>query len=100
MATTTASAARDAASDRFARMFELFDSLASWGYSRLELFEISSPGATEALRTWAALNGHRIVDRTVSPPGAPGVLTLVVQVVGKSGAAGAHICVHRYAEGN
>lgn len=90
----------DSSSERFARLFQLFDELATWGWSKLELFEISTPGATDALRCWAALNNHAVVDRAVTPPGAGPVFMLTVQVVKPNGASGAHISVQRYAGDN
>lgn len=79
-------------------LFQLFDSLARFGYSDLALFEMSTPGATDALRAWADERGLEIVDKSVSPPGAPAVLMVVVQDVLPNGAHGCRITVSYYSE--
>jgi len=72
---------RDEMLPSFRRMlFEAFSSVLPLGYSRMELFESSSPGATEALRTWARTLGYATVESTNS--NAPDTITLSVTVPG------------------
>jgi hypothetical protein len=54
----------------YARLMNLFEAL--WdtpGHSDSTLFEFSTPGATQALRDWAAMRGFEVTDRIVTPPG-------------------------------
>lgn len=91
-------AAVRAATERTTRLWQLFDSLSEYGYSQMDLFEFSTPGATDALRTWAKTLGYEVVEKSVTPPGAPCVLMLVVRVRKSDGSDGARITVSRYPE--
>lgn len=57
----------------YARLVNLFEAL--WdtpGHSQTELFEFSTPGATQALRDWAVMRGFEVTERMVTPPGVTG----------------------------
>jgi hypothetical protein len=56
----------------YARLINLFEAL--WdapGHSETTLLEVSTPGATQALRDWAVLRGFDASDRVITPPGVP-----------------------------
>ena len=91
-------AAIHAATERTTRLWQLFDSLADQGYSVLELFEVSTPGATEALRTWAATLGHRVVERSITPPGSLPLIALTVTVRRPDGTHALKVSVTRNGE--
>jgi len=61
-------------------LIDAFSSVLPLGYTRLELFESSSPGATEALRTWARTLGYATVESINS--NVPDTITLSVTVPG------------------
>jgi hypothetical protein len=65
------------AAERALDYFHLFDNLSAFAHSITTLFESCSPGATEALRTWASANGYEMTDAFI--PDAP-VPTRVLHV--------------------
>ncbi len=92
VATTKAPSAADAA----VSLFSLFDALTLQGYCHVTLFEKKTPGARDALRAWAEAGGHEIRERVITPPGAPAIATLIVDVrhnVSDPALLGPHICV-------
>ncbi len=79
-------------------LFRLFDKLTSFGYSAVDLFEHSAPGATEALRAWAEASGLTLLEKSVAPPGVPAMTMLVCQLKRPDGGDGVRITVTRHAE--
>ncbi len=55
--------------ERTLEFYLLFDALAGFPRSITTLFELATPGATEALRTWAAAAGYWSIDLLI--PDAP-----------------------------
>jgi hypothetical protein len=74
------------------RLIDLFDAAAGQGYSHITLFERTSPGARDALFTWATLHGYSIRERTISTPGQSQILLTACDVV-VNGALGPSIAI-------
>lgn len=76
------------------RLIDLFDAAEALGYSMLCLFEVSTPGAVDALITWAGMRGLSVVTRSITPPGSPTIYISGVEAHRGNGKLSAAIDVH------